>query len=132
MTNPITFNANEVVIGDYRLPIKEGKIQVSKATSHAPKITIGETTRADQVFADEWIGADWRAGLLVYNIDEQTQEGRFYWSTCDTMRKKKLMLAPLVVNISYPAGVTVPCDYMIEFGSYLYCSFGGAIYRWSS
>ncbi len=128
-TLPTSLADNEVVLGDYRLPI-QGRVQVTKATQHPGKVTIGQTTRADQVLADEWVQDDWREGLLISQLDEQTQKGRFWWSTVDTLRRRKMMLAPKAFNLEQPAGETDFCETITEFGDYTYFSFQGHVYRW--
>jgi hypothetical protein len=120
---------HEVLLGSYRLPIS-GRVQMVKLNDAASKITIGKTTRADQIIADEWIQDDWRDGLLVYQLDEQTQQGRFWWSTSETRYKKKICLPPLVTSIgNATASFTAP-DHIVDFNNQIFVSFGGKIHTW--
>ncbi len=129
MANPISLQDNEVSLGGYRFPIT-GRVQITKSTIFPSKITIGKTSRSDQLLADEWIMNDWRGGILVDQLDEQIHEARFNWSTLNTWTTRKMMLAPEVVDINVPTSETHEPDMTFTFLDKLYASFGGFMYYW--
>ena len=47
---PTTLGEHDVLLGGYLLPVKE-RLQVTKATQVAGKVTIGSSQRSDQVSA---------------------------------------------------------------------------------
>jgi hypothetical protein len=129
-----TYNDAEVVLGPYRLPIK-GRVQVTKAVQHPGKVTIGKTSRSDQVLADEWIQEDWREGMLIQQMDEQTHRGRFWYSTVDTLRRRKMVLPPDVTTLARPSpDPGADPEYLALFQSantsFVVASYGGKMYRY--
>lgn len=133
MVLPTSLTENEVVLGAYRFPIR-GPVRVVKATQHPGKVTIGKTSRADQVLADEWVQDDWRDGMLIAQLDEQVHRGRFYWATVDTRIRRKMVLLPEYVSIGNPTATDTvsDCDFIIEFNNLLFFSFAGRIYSWDN
>ena len=125
---PRILGNEQVYLGGQYLPLK-GRIQIVKATQHAGKVTIGETSRADQVLADEWIQDDWRDGMLIRDMNESQHRARFWWSTANTKRRGKIMLPEKVYNLGQPNGVTAPIGYLCEYSGKVYASFGGKIHR---
>lgn len=119
---------NTISIGTSIIPIN-GPVQVTQATTTAPKITIGDTTRASNTLADEWTISDNRAGLLIKYMDEQTNTGRFFWSTSATWTPRRLHLPPLVTSLGKPEGVTDDLGGMWEYAGAIYASFAGHIFK---
>jgi hypothetical protein len=83
--------ANEVKLGDYNLPIR-GRVQLTKLNQFPGKVTIGKTTRSDQTIADEWTQDEWKAGKLQDEFLQTNDSGRFWFSTADTLRRRKMVL----------------------------------------
>ena len=129
MTDFVTED-NEIKLGDYRFNIR-GPVRFQTAGQVAGKVTFGNTSRTDQTIVDEWNQDDWREGHLVNQLDEPTQDGRFWFSTNDTRFRRKMVLPPLVTSIGRPTGITVVAELIWSFGAYVYGCFGGKIHRWN-
>lgn len=115
MTLPSALNDNEVILDNYRFPIKGG-ININSAQPFPGKITIGSTKRTDQTLADEWIMEDWRGGMLADQLDEESQDNRWWWSNnMWTHTRRKLHVGLKITDIYKPNGVGVNCEWIGEF-----------------
>jgi hypothetical protein len=84
---------DEVIIDGrrYRLarggPWREAAVQPL-----APKITIGEYSRASSQYLSEYVVGDLRGGIGVYDLEEGRHQDRYWWGTLETFFYRRISL----------------------------------------
>ena len=108
---------NSVRIGDYVFPTYD-TIRRTVVTPFAPKFTIGESTRDDDVVKSTWVLSDFSggAGILYGNSNRHAQ--RFWWADgLDTKYQRALTLGPEIVTASTSYG---PISIIADLNESLY------------
>ena len=120
-----------VETGDVRLygttfPIY-GTVRRTAVTPFAPKFTIGDHTRDDEIVSSSLILSNFSGGLGILYAQLPKDADRFWYSTLES-RYKYLTLGPEIIKAGTLNG---PVDLMIEYQEQLFVVVGDTIYTWS-
>lgn len=97
------------------------------------RFVIGDPTRSDQLVISEWIMADWRGGLGVFEMDERTQQDRFWDANGLTMFKRQFTPPLAATDTGNGSATGSPVVYAFaELGSNLYAAFGTAVKQFNN
>lgn len=130
-TNIEPRNPGEIALNGQRYKIK-GTVRRSKATQLAPQNRTGDSSLADQQYANEVIWSDLTGGLGVINMNEQEFPDRFSDSNMWTMTKNYWTLPPKVNSITQ-VGAAFNANPVngITYGGFTYIGGGNRVKRFA-
>lgn len=119
-------NSREAMLGGvlYRLA---APIEVSLASVYPAKVVIGDTSQDDQAIASVMSQSDWRDGIGLDQMEENSGVARAWWSTCNLRFKGNLTL-PRLATIT-ATGPAAQATILIEYQNEVYAVFGGTDVR---
>jgi hypothetical protein len=122
---------NEVYLYGVHYPILR-PVQESLVSPFGSRIVTGDPTRSDQTVVSEWNQGDWRGGLGVFDMDEQTQQDRFWFGTALGIFKKQLTLPFQAIDTGRGSLTTDQViSKFLEYNSAVYAAFGAYIKKWN-
>jgi hypothetical protein len=123
-TTRTVLKQNEVLLYGTNFPIV-GTVRRTAVTPFAPKFTIGDSTRDDNIVVSSWILRGFSGGIGIKNGALPRDNDRFWDASLSTPYRD------LVLNMhSYLiAGLPASPDFMIEYNGDVYAAVGESIYR---
>ncbi len=107
-----------------------GQVSLSIASQWPEKVqTVGDFTKDSERIASSWVISDQRGGLGIKDMDEQKDQFRFWWSTCNPDYKSHLILGVLPTACGAPGLGAV--NILIDYNNSLYAVQGADVYRWT-
>ena len=111
------------------LPV-EGEVRMTRLATFERKLTIGDATRDSDDFISSWVIGDFTGGGQIFDINEGSDIGRFWFGVADTRFINQLSLPPEVVEYSFPvaqtSGVAIPVgDVPRDYNQYVQSGTGG-------
>lgn len=100
----------EVYLAGTRFPIKD-RVRPQMVGRFPQKMLITNYTYDNEMLLSGWIIDDQTEGMLIEEMDINTDKKRCYWTTCDISHKGHILLPPLATAISldsYALKVTDP------------------------
>jgi len=123
---------NEVFLYGVHFPIT-APVTRQQIAPFPPKQVIGDATRSDQTIVSEWIMTDWRGGLGVFEMDEKTQQDRYWDGNALGIFRKQLTLPLKPYPTGGSASVTDPVVYgFLDYGTDLYAAFNTYLCKWNN
>lgn len=80
----------------------EGEVRTTRLATFERKLTIGDATKDSDDFISSWIIGDFTGGGQIYDINEGSDIGRFWFGVADSRFVNQLSLPPEVVEYSLP------------------------------
>ena len=123
MTQRVERN-DEISLNGIRYPI-DGPVRVSMASTQAPRMLIGASTKDTHPDISVVVWDDFRGGIGVDVMDGIRDVDRAWWSELQWRQKGQLVLPPLVTATA-ASGVSgsFDVDMINEYQNVIYAAFG--------
>ena len=123
---------DQISLNGVRYPI-EGPIRVSMATTQAPRMLIGASSKDTHPDISAVVWNDFRGGIGIDVMDGVQDVNRAWWSELQLRHKGQLVLPPLVTATA-ASGVSGAFDVDIinEYDNVIYAAFGTDLRSYNS
>lgn len=100
------------------------------ASVYPGKLVIGDTSRDSQVRASVLAQSDWRGGIGLFSMEQNSGIERLWFSTCWLRSKHQLTLQRLATATATATAATV--GVIAEFENEIYATFGTAVHKYNN
>ena len=120
----------QVWIGDMPFVVK-GQVNMDFVNIFSRKVNQGDPGPDDHPIYSTWTQRDWTGGGQVARSNPASDQGRYWFSTCETQYADTIALPPYTYSFAAPGGETDTPVVLGDLGNTLYVAWGTHVYTFN-